>query len=263
VLEPETGEKVGEINLPGGVTESWSIIRVVDDFLVGGCGQSLVCMNRQNGDLLWRQKRQAKIGCLALGGGRVFCADFVQRRRGAPTPDAQIDAFDLETGRVLWQASGGPDIRFCEASDLLCTSNGVYRGGDGERLWAGSVYLVAGDKLISGGNSQVAYLDPKTGQQMGKQLQWNLRGCTMLRGSSTLLSTRFMGNAAYLDIATGRITSIWNVRAACSNNLFPADGVLNVPNLSGGCTCNYMPVSQALVPTAVVDRLAASPPTEK
>jgi hypothetical protein len=43
-----------------------------------------------------------------------------------------------------------------------------------------------------------------------------------------------------------------------SNNLFPADGVLNVPNLSGGCTCNYMPVSQALVPAAVVERLADS-----
>ena len=70
------------------------------------------------------------------------------------------------------------------------------------------------------------------------------------------LTTRFMGNAAYLDIATGKITSIWNVRAACANNLFPADGILNVPNLSGGCTCNYMPVSQALVPASVVERLA-------
>ena len=39
--------------------------------------------------------------------------------------------------------------------------------------------------------------------------------------------------------------SIWNVRAACSNNLFPANAVLNIPDLSGGCTCNYMPVSQA------------------
>jgi hypothetical protein len=46
------------------------------------------------------------------------------------------------------------------------------------------------------------------------------------------------------------------VRAACSNNLFAADGVFNMPNLTGGCTCNYLPVSQAFVPRAVVERLA-------
>ena len=63
-----------------------------------------------------------------------------------------------------------------------------------------------------------------------------------------VLTTRFMGNAAYIDLATGDITSIWNVRAACMNNLFPADGILNIPNLSGGCTCNYMPISQAFAP---------------
>ena len=85
-------------------------------------------------------------------------------------------------------------------------------------------------------------------------LNWNQSGCTSLRGGSNILTTRFMGNAAYLDIATGQITSIWNIRAACANNLFPANGVLNVPNLSGGCTCNYMPVSQAFVPTGVIER---------
>jgi hypothetical protein len=69
-------------------------------------------------------------------------------------------------------------------------------------------------------------------------------------------TTRFMGNAAYLDIATGEITSIWNVRAACSNNLFPANGILNAPNLTGGCTCNYLPISQGFVNAPVVERLA-------
>lgn len=44
-----------------------------------------------------------------------------------------------------------------------------------------------------------------------------------------------------------------NVRAACSNNLFPAAGVLSMPNLTAGCDCNYLPVSQAFVPSSAVE----------
>jgi hypothetical protein len=49
-----------------------------------------------------------------------------------------------------------------------------------------------------------------------------------------------------------------NVRAARAGNLFPANGILNVPNLSGGCTCNYMPVSQAFVPESVIGGVGGS-----
>jgi hypothetical protein len=116
-----------------------------------------------------------------------------------------------------------------------------------------AISMVAGDKLISGSADQIAIRDSQTGETSRDEQKWNRRGCTILRGSSKLLTTRFMGNAAYMDIATGQITSIWNVRAACSNNLFPANGVLNIPDLSGGCTCNYMPISQAFVPTWLIE----------
>ena len=102
------------------------------------------------------------------------------------------------------------------------------------------------------GRCFVAY-DLLTGTKSGKDLAWFRRGCTVLRAGSTMLTTRFQGNAAYVDLDTGQITSIWNVRAACSNNLFPANGVLNLPNLTAGCTCNYLPISQALVPTSVME----------
>ena len=39
-----------------------------------------------------------------------------------------------------------------------------------------------------------------------------------------------------------------------NNNLFPANGVLSVPNLTGGCTCNYTPTSLSFAPQAVLDR---------
>ena len=67
-----------------------------------------------------------------------------------------------------------------------------------------------------------------------------------------LVTTRYKGNAAYIDLDTKKFQPLWNLRAACSNNIFPANGVLNVPNLSGGCTCNYTPTSMALVPRAVL-----------
>ena len=68
------------------------------------------------------------------------------------------------------------------------------------------------------------------------------------RTSPYLATTRYKGTAAYIDLDTQKFQPIWNLRAACSNNIFPANGVLNVPNLSGGCTCNYTPTSMALVP---------------
>jgi hypothetical protein len=32
------------------------------------------------------------------------------------------------------------------------------------------------------------------------------------------------------------------------------NGVLNIPNITGGCECNYTPNSQAYVPTSVIER---------
>jgi len=46
------------------------------------------------------------------------------------------------------------------------------------------------------------------------------------------------------------------LRPGCglNNNLYPANGVMNVPNLTAGCTCNYMPISVACVPASAVQR---------
>jgi hypothetical protein len=145
-------------------------------------------------------------------------------------------------------------VRSNEALDLLVTAGGVYRAKDGTRVWSpGGAWPITDDKLLSGNAERFVAYDLLSGAKSGQELSWFPRGCTPLRAGSTLVTTRFQGNAAYVDLATGQITSIWNVRAACSNNLFPANGVLNVPNLSGGCTCNYMPVSQALVPASVLE----------
>jgi len=260
VLDPATGKKVRDLELPGDVAAAWSIIRLSGDLLIGACGDSLVCMDRRSGDVKWKRQGKNAIGCLAVGGGKVFsAAKAAPARRGEKPADVAIEAFDAGTGKPLWQATGGPQIRYylpgdSQQPDLLCSSNGVFRADDGTRAGNAAVALIAGERLVCGGPEQVAVFDPQTGKQIGEPLNWTRRGCTALRASANMLTTRYMGNAAYVDLADGRIHSIWNVRAACSNNLFVANGVLNLPNLTGGCTCNYLPVSQALAPASVIER---------
>lgn len=111
------------------------------------------------------------------------------------------------------------------------------------------------DRLVVGDNDTFALHDLLSGDPLDDKLSWNRRGCTSLRASWSLLTTRFHGNAAFIDLASKDITSLWGVRSACSNNLFPANGVLNAPNLTGGCTCNYTPASQAFVPRRVIERV--------
>jgi len=141
-----------------------------------------------------------------------------------------------------------------EPLDLVVTTSGVYQAADGSRVWnSGGAWPITEKLLLKGTSGGFTTYDLLDGTKSEKELAWNKRGCTLLRASSTMLTTRYLGNASYVDLATGEFTSIWNVRAACSNNLFPANGVLNIPNLSGGCTCNYMPISQAFVPTSVLE----------
>ena len=257
VLDPATGRKSGQIDLPDGVEGRWTSLRVAGDHLVGASDKHLVAMNRHSGQLLWKHPCDRTVGSIALGGGKVFAADFVNRRRGEPEPDTSgmtAQAFDAQTGRPLWQIPGNTEVRYSEPLDLVVTSSGVYRAADGSPVWnAGGPWPITEDKLLSGDSDRLAVFDLLAGTKSDKELTWVKRGCTLLRASSNLLTTRYYGNAAYVDLATGEFTSIWNVRAACSNNLFPANGVLSLPNLSGGCTCNYMPVSQALVPTSVME----------
>jgi hypothetical protein len=74
-----------------------------------------------------------------------------------------------------------------------------------------------------------------------------------------LLTTRYRGNSAWIDLDSREIIPFLGIRPGCSvnNNLYPANGVLNMPNLTGGCTCNYAPVSMACVPASVIERRSA------
>ena len=46
-------------------------------------------------------------------------------------------------------------------------------------------------------------------------------------------------SASYTDVDTNKRYHLRNLRSGCSNSLIPADGLVNSPNYSYGCTCNY------------------------
>ncbi len=272
VLDPASGKKTGQVNLPAELEGAWSNLRVWKDYLVGQCGKSVLCMDRHTGRLLWKHECGRTALSVAVGGGRVFCAELLNQRRGeTDNAAAPARALDVGTGKLLWQIPGGSEARYSPEFDVVVMSSGVYHAKDGTlaATYPGATpnpgektrppnqpqpLFVIGSKLLVGNAESYVTCDLLTGKPSGEPMAWTRRGCTIPRASANLVTTRVRGNAACIDLDSRDIIPLWNVRAACSNNLFPADGVLNMPSMTGGCTCNYMPVSQAFVPASAIGK---------
>jgi hypothetical protein len=79
------------------------------------------------------------------------------------------------------------------------------------------------------------------------------RDCTGTRASTHRVTTCYRSNSARIDLETCEITTFFGIRPGCPTNdhLYPANGVMNMPNLTAGCTCNFAPASVACVPAGV------------
>jgi hypothetical protein len=184
-------------------------------------------------------------------------------------------ALDIATGQRIWKRKGGAPLRYSPSLDLVVTPTAFYRGSDGEPLpresksqnkrlvvqggglpKTGLPGVIAGHRLLTGDEQNLRVYEIPSGEPLGKPLSWTRRGCTGTRASTHLLTTRYRSNSAWIDLESGEITPFLGVRPGCSvnNNLYPANGVLNMPNLTAGCTCNFAPVSIACVPAEVVQR---------
>jgi hypothetical protein len=179
-------------------------------------------------------------------------------------------ALDIRTGEPLWENKGGSALRYSDAHDVIVTSSGIYRADDGKLIAdlpapprapekgrtppAPRPLSIIDRNILWGTVESFVLRDLLTGETTGEQTAWVRRGCTSLRSSANMVTTRFRANVACIDLETREISSMWNVRPGCYNNLFPANGVLNAPCLTGGCTCNYTPASQAYVPVSVIER---------
>jgi len=255
VVDPATGRQIGKFQTP--VPGRWSNVRVWRDYLVGNVDKHVVCIHRDSGETAWSYECGRADLSVAVGNGKVFCAELLNKRRGETAEKSKLKTrgFDIETGNVLWEMTSGLPIRYAESLDLLITDSDTYQGQNGHRLRAGIASAqIIGQQVVSGTSDSFNVYDLLTGNKQGDELKWVRRGCTGLRSSCNLVTTRFKGNAAYVDLETRNITSLWNIRSACNNNLFPANGILNVPNLTGGCECNYTPSSKAFVPLAVIEQ---------
>ena len=258
-IDPATGEWNGEIPLPAEIAALpgavWRNVKIQGDFLVGTSGNQLLCVDRHDGSLHWKFECGRPQLDVAVGSGRVFCAELMNPKRGEK--EGRTLAFDIATGARFRENNNGAQIRFRDSQDYLVTEMGIYAAGDGTRIRDGGKDLVvAGVRLISGKKNTFTLFDLSTGAKTAEQLPWNRRGCTELRYSPNIATTRYQANAAYIDLDTKEVTPLWNMRSACNNNLFPANGVLSIPNLTGGCTCNYTPTSLSFAPQVVLERSA-------
>ena len=268
VLDAATGKQKALFQLPDEISGTLVRLRLWKDYLVSDLDKKVICLDRQTGKLLWSFEAGRPELSLAVGGNRVFVSELLNTRRGETIKKSGVKthALEIATGKQSWQGAGGAELRYSETHDLLLTATAIYKGEDGsvqrETVIADptkdkwnykSSGYIAGDSLLVGGSDNFTMYQLTSGAQLTKKLSWYRRGCTPLRTSPHLVTTRYQGNAAYIDLDTMEFQSLWNLRGACSNNIFPANGILNVPNLSGGCTCNYTPTSMALVPRDVLE----------
>ena len=276
VFNPETGESTGQIDLPEDLITPWLNLRVYGDYLVGTSGAEVLCVNRHTGRLYWRIQAKRDALSVAVGADKVFCAELTDPRRGEDeTRDGSMYALDIATGERVWQRPGGARLRYSPSLDIIVTPTSFHRGTDGEPLpqasgsppkrlvvqgnglpKPGIPGYVAGTRLLTGNEENLSVYELPSGELLGKPMSWTRRGCTGTRASTHLLTTRYRANSAWIDLDSREITPLLGVRPGCgvNNNLYPANGLLNLPNLTAGCTCNYAPVSAACVPASVVRR---------
>ena len=224
---------------------------------------------------------------VAVGGGKVFCLDrlpgdvlAVMKRRGfEPSAAPLLAALDARSGRVLWElpAERSSSLAYSQEHDVLVEAEAkqtgargqgfagdtlaVRKGSDGSLLWkVGGMEgpVVLHHRTVNAANGPA--LDLLTGAKTlvkhpltDEAIPWGYPrgyGCGVQVGGEQLLTFR-SGIAAYCELAVGGGTAyIGGIRAGCINNFIPAGGILNAPNYSYGCECNFQnDTSLALVPT--------------
>jgi outer membrane protein assembly factor BamB len=230
----------------------------------------LVAFDRHSGRLLW--SREARFSFrhnnIALAAGKVFCIDSLtdERKRALARRGIKLDgqgtlyALDIRTGHVVWSTTDnvfGTFLNYSEEHDVLLQAGSryrdrardeigsgmaAYRGSDGKLLWKnnlshGGPCLLWRDLVITNGSGGFA-LKLKTGEPTG----WRyLRayGCNTAIGCQTMLTFR-SGAAGFYDLVHDSGTgNIGGFRSSCTNNLIPANGVLNAPDYTRTCTCAY------------------------
>ncbi len=196
-------------------------------------------------------------------------------KTAGPTQDYRLLAVDVKSGEVRWQKDRdvfGGWLGYSAKHDVLIQGDWpdgdrmgpwknfdriiAHRGADGEVLWDEAVsyngpYILHDDTIItqrSQGKTARAF-SLLTGQEImrkhpltGENVPWEymrMKGCNTAVGSQHLLTFRSSA-AGFFDLAgDGGTGNLGGFRSGCTSNLIVANGVLNAPDYTQGCTCSY------------------------
>jgi len=255
----------------------------------------LVALDRQDGTVLWKKVAKERFNCKALAASdsMVFCIDsispletekWMRRGEGLETVPSTIIAINVRTGEVEWtnvteNAHGahkyifpirGKDdwLAYSRQSGLLLTGkNGkghAFAVETGEIIWAAKdvgeqPMILAGDTFR---NQAGNVFDILSGEMNSDTIVFHRGGCNYAVAGKYLGFIRDK-TVCYVDLSSGKSHYLRNIRSGCSASLIPADGLLNAPNFSSGCMCNYpIQTSLALIHMPEAEAWKGSVPTK-
>ncbi len=215
---------------------------------------------------------------IALGNGKLFCIDGLSTmqqqllaRRGIDLAQfsEKLMALDLRTGKELWSTSedvSGTFLGYSAEHDILLQAGSAardraadetrvgmvaYRGVDGHVLWQDLDRSYSGPCMLHGDTiiTQSTSFSLLTGQpQMrrhpltGEPIPWQYKrnyGCNTVIASRNLLTFRSAA-AGFFDLARdGGTGNLGGFKSSCTSNLIAAGGLLNAPEYTRTCICNY------------------------
>ena len=215
---------------------------------------------------------------VAVGAGKVFCIDGMSAgkrqaldRRGLAMADysPRLMALDVRTGEELW--SSGQDVfgtflNYSSEHDVLLQAGSAsrdrakdeadtgmvaYRGRDGQVIWKNLKLKHSGpcllhhDTIITQGPAYSLLTGrPKIRKHplTGTPLPWRFTrnyGCNTAIASEHLITFRSAA-AGFYDLASDSGTgNFGGFKSGCTSNLIAAGGLLNAPEYTRTCVCNY------------------------
>jgi len=215
---------------------------------------------------------------IAVGAGKIFCIDGLSaakleamERRGFSRDDycPKLLALYVQTGEVAWATDEnvfGTFLNYSTEHDVLLQAGSksrdrardevgtgmvAYRGHDGKVLWQDLARSYSGpcilhkDSIIAQGPAYSLLTGepkmrshPLTGAEMEWQYTRNY-GCNTAIAGQNVITFR-SGAAGFYDLENdGGTGNFGGFKSSCTSNLIVAGGLLNAPEYTRTCTCNY------------------------
>ena len=242
----------------------------------GTTSKGIVVLNRLTGKVIW--KKEAEFGfrhnTIAISKDTLFCIDMIPKEAQLVWTPNKVDgtgkiyALNLQTGNLNWstdQGVFGTWMSYSAEHDVLLQAGRASRdmlkdeinnrmsalqGKTGKLLWdkpnsySGPCLLLDKDILAQGNGFNLLDGTPKLIKDAitNKDVPWGYSrfyGCNTAIGSKNLLTFRSAAAGFYNledNCGTGNFGGF---KTSCTSTMIIADGLLNIPDYTRGCTCSY------------------------